>query len=105
MASDHEIKMRVLEHLSRKEESKTLIRYRFKTYSVDDPRPLIDLKEIQMPWWCSSWDGEMEYAICICYLPKEESLFKYWDDAFDIEQTEETEIVYTERFPKPKWIK
>ena len=32
-----------------------LKRYRFKTWSVDDPRPLIDLAPIKMPWWCSGF--------------------------------------------------
>ena len=30
-----------------------LVWYRFKTKAVDDYRPLIDMKEIQMPWWCT----------------------------------------------------
>ena len=77
------------------------IRYRFKTWSVDDPRPLIDLAPLKMPWWCSGY-GE-SYAIIICYLPAEEDLKKYWDDAFDIEEDEREEIVYTDRFPKPEW--
>lgn len=82
-----------------------LIRYRFKTKSVDDYRPLIDMKEIQMPWWCSGEAGDGSYAIIICYLPEDEELEKYWDDAYDIEYTSCEEITYTDRFPKPKWIK
>ena len=31
------------------------IRYRFKTESVDDPRPLIDMSKINMPWWCTGY--------------------------------------------------
>lgn len=87
------------------------IRYRFKTWSVDDPRPLIDLAPLKMPWWCSgigytegvdaAWSDE--YAIIICYLPAGEDLKKYWDDAFDIEEDEREEITYTDRFPKPEW--
>ena len=30
---------------------------------------------------------------------------KYWDDAYDIEYTSCDEITYTDRFPKPEWIK
>ena len=44
------------------------MRYRFKTKSIDDYRPLKDMKDIQCPWWCSG-EGE-DYAIIICYLPK-----------------------------------
>ena len=35
----------------------------------------------------------------------ENELEKYWDDAYDIEYTSCDEITYTDRFPKPEWIK
>ena len=54
-----------------------LVRYRFKTKSVDDYRPLIDMKNIQMPWWCSGEADDGSYAIIICYLPENEELEKY----------------------------
>lgn len=79
------------------------IRYRFKTKAIDDYRPLKEMKDIQMPYWCSGY-GE-DYAIIICYLPKETDLKEYWDDAYDIEEQEKEEITYTDRFPKPDWIK
>ena len=79
-----------------------LIKYRFKTKAIDDYRPLVDMKEIQMPWWCT---GEgIDYAVIICYLPEGENLKKYWDDAYDIEREKCNCIVYTDRFPKPDWI-
>lgn len=82
------------------------IRYRFKTHSVDDPRPLIDMSKINMPWWCTGYSGDDSYAIIVCYLPKDydKSIYYYWDDAFDVEKNEEEEITYTDRFPKPEWI-
>lgn len=80
-----------------------LTRYRFKTRSVEDYRPLLDMSKIQMPWWCSGHG--LDYAIIVCYLPKGEDLFKYWDDAFDIYQEDKDEIVYTDRFAKPSWIR
>jgi len=52
-----------------------LMRYRFKTKSVDDYRPLIDMADIQMPWWCTTYG--VEYVTIVCYLPKEEDLLKY----------------------------
>lgn len=77
-------------------------KYRFKTNAIEDYRPLIDMKNIQCPWWCS---GEgVDYAIIICYLPVNEDIFKYWDDAYDIDVEEVDEITYTSRFPKPDWI-
>lgn len=83
----------------------TLYKYRFKTKSVDDYRPLKDMTNIQMPYWCTGFDTENTYAIIICYLPTTEDLFDYWDDAYDIEKTIVYEIKYTDRFPKPTWIR
>ena len=79
-----------------------LMWYRFKTKSVDDYRPLIDMADIQMPWWCTG--SGMDYVIIVCYLPKHEALEKYWDDAYDIEFKRVSEITYTDRFPKPEWL-
>lgn len=76
------------------------IRYRFKTRAVDDYRPLIF--NPKYPWWCS---GETDkYAVIIAYLPKEESLLKYWDDAFDVDSEEKESIEFTDRFPKPDYF-
>lgn len=85
-------------------------RYRFKTKSVADPRPLIDLKGIQMPYWISGeiFDTNTFDIVAvriICYLPESEDLKKYWDDAFDIEVEDCESITYTGRFPKPDWLK
>ncbi len=82
-----------------------LRRYRFKTKSVEDFRPLIDMAEIQMPWWCTGSAMDDSYMIIVCYLPADEDLKKYWDDAFDVEYDECDEIIYTSRFTKPEWIK
>ena len=80
------------------------IRYRFKTRSVNDFRPLEDLAEIQMPWWCTGESDDGSYMTIVCYLPAGENLLRYWDDAFDIDADERHEITYTSRFPKPSWI-
>ena len=80
-----------------------MIWYRFKTHSVDDCRPLIDMTSIKMPWWCTGFDGDGSYAIIVCYLPKTEDLYKYWDDAYDIESKTVDAIQYTDRFQKPDW--
>ena len=81
-----------------------LVWYRFKTKSVDDVRPLIDMKDIQMPYWCTGYAGDDSYATIVCFLPKGEDLYKYWDDAYDIASDERDGITYTDRFPKPSWI-
>lgn len=81
-----------------------LVWYRFKTKAVDDYRPLVDMKDIQMPWWCTGMASDDSYAIIVCFLPKGEDLYKYWDDAYDIDSDERDGITYTDRFPKPDWI-
>lgn len=78
------------------------IRYRFKTKAIEDYRPLMDMSKIKCPWWCSG-EGD-DYVVIVCYLPKGEDLFKYWDDAYEIEAQEADSITYTDRFPKPEWL-
>lgn len=81
-----------------------MIRYRFKTNSVSDPRPIVDMALIKMPWWCTGFSCTTnEYATIVCYLPEGEPLYKYWDDAFDVEAENVGEIKYSDRFPKPEW--
>mgnify|MGYP003620840101 FL=1 len=79
-------------------------RYRLKTYAVTDNRPLIF--NPKYPWWCSGYgeDEKGEYSVIIVYLPKEEDLLKHWDDAFDVEFTEEESISFSDRFPKPSYF-
>ena len=75
-------------------------RYRFKTKSVKDERPLVF--NPKYPWWCSGTGNG--YAIIIAYLPSDADLFIYWDDAYDIDFTEEEEIIFTDRFSKPDYF-
>lgn len=81
-----------------------LVWYRFKTASVDDYRPITDMKEIGMPWWCTGCSADGSHVIIVCYLPEGEALSKYWEDAYDIDMEYRNEIKYSERFPKPKWL-
>ena len=78
-------------------------RYRFQTESVDDPRPLIF--NPKYPWWCTGYAGDESYATIVAYLPDEENLLNYWDDASDVDYTEEEEITFSGRFPKPEYFK
>lgn len=79
-------------------------RYRFKTYAVEDNRPLVF--NPKYPWWCSGYgeNNNGEFAIIIAYLPPDEDLKKYWDDAFDIDCDDVDEITFTSRFPKPNYF-
>ena len=79
-------------------------RIRFKT-RASDIRPLKDMiKELNMPWWCTGESAYGDYSIIVCYLPDDESLFDYWDDAYDIESEDVNEIKFTDRFPKPRMM-
>lgn len=75
-------------------------RYRFKTKISADYRPLVF--NPKYPWWCS---GENDAtAIIIAWLPINDDLLKYWDDASEVEYTEHEEIEFTSRFPKPDYF-
>ena len=76
-------------------------RYRLKTRSVDDYRPL--LFNESYPWWCSGFSGDDTYATIVCYLPIGEDLTKYWDDAFDIDVEYREGITFSDRFPRPNY--
>lgn len=76
------------------------LRYRFRTASIGDYRPL--LFNPKFPWWCSGQSDS--HATIIAWLPKGESLEKYWDDAEGIEFTEHEKIEFTGRFPKPDYF-
>ncbi len=77
------------------------VRHRFKTTSADDPRPITFPPP--GPWWCSGYAGDDSYAIVICYIPPSESIATYWPEAYDDESENKTEIIFTDRFPRPKW--
>jgi len=80
------------------------IRYRLKTKSVSDWRPLV--YDPRFPSWCSGYGGDEEagtaFAVIIIYLPEGEPLSKYYDDAFDVTADDSDCIVFTDRFPKSK---
>ena len=78
------------------------IRYRFKTYSFPDDRPLIF--NPKFPWWESGFASDESYAIIVAWLPEGKDLLKYWDDADDIESTEHDKIEFSDRFDKPDYF-
>ena len=76
------------------------VRYRFKTRSAEDYRPLVT--NTAMPWWCTGQDDES--AVIVAYLPELEALATYWDDAFDVEiEYYQSGPVFSGRFPRPNW--
>ena len=54
---------------------KRLIWYRFKTKAVKDYRPLVDMKHIGMPWWCTGIAGDNSYAIVAMDAPYDPEWF------------------------------
>lgn len=50
-----------------------LMRYRFKTRAVDDYRPLVDMKDIGMPWWCTGEAFDMIPVDRIKYILRRRS--------------------------------
>ena len=77
--------------------------YRFYTKSVDDPRPLI--YNPRYPYWVTGYSLDDNFSLSaatiVAYLPADENLFKYWDDAFNIASDECDKIEFTDRYPKP----
>lgn len=88
------------------EPAKKWRRYRLKTKAVADYRPL--MHDPRFPWWCSGHGviGGFDYAdsTIIVWLPYDEPVTKYWDDAFDVEFSEHEKIEFTDRFAKPEWF-
>lgn len=84
--------------------SKKWKRYRFKTYSVKDYRPL-KINEQKLVWWCTGTAGDNSYKTIVAYLDSKENLLEYWDDAEDIDFTEHDKIEFSSRFPKPDYFK
>ena len=76
-------------------------RYRFETKSVEDYRPL--KFNPCYPWWCSGYGDNT--ATIIAWLPDNEDLYQYWDDADNVDYQEHNEIKFSDRFPKPEYFK
>lgn len=77
-------------------------RYRFKTRAKDF-RPIIF--NPKYPWWNSGSgiDAKGNFSMIVAYLPFNEDLHEYWDDAEDVDFSEENEIKFTQRFDKPSY--
>jgi hypothetical protein len=81
------------------EANKKWMRYRFKTKSIKDYRPL--KFDPRYPWWCTGeGDG---HVIIVAYLPFEANLIEYWNDAYDIDFEGRDSIEFSSRFPKPEY--
>jgi hypothetical protein len=85
---------------SRKEAIMKWKRHRFTT-KAGDFRPTVFNKSY--PWWKSGETCDDGHAIIVAYLPADEPLEKYWDDAFDRTSQDCDDVTFTDRFPKPSY--
>jgi hypothetical protein len=84
------------------------IRHRFRTFSVDDPRPVTFPPP--GPYWITGEAGAGSYATIVAYFPaaSETGPRNFWPDT-DLDrwdgysQQEQNEIEFTSRFAKPGW--
>jgi hypothetical protein len=89
--------------LARTEREKAIMkwkRHRFTTKSKDF-RPIVF--NPSYPWWKSGETGREGYAIIVAYLPADEPLDRYWDDAFDRTEQACSGPSFTDRFPAPDY--
>jgi hypothetical protein len=77
-----------------------MIRARFKA-NYDDWRPV--KWPPPGPCWCSGTAGDESYSIVIAYAKDEDAIREFWPEAADIESEFRSEIVFTDRFPRPDY--
>jgi hypothetical protein len=77
-----------------------MIRARFKACE-EDYRPVN--WPVKHPFWCTGY-GE-GYSVVVAYADNEAEILKNWPEADDIDIEERAEYTFTDRFPKPDWLK
>jgi hypothetical protein len=77
-----------------------MIRCRFHC-NEEDPRPVN--WPIKHPYWVTGY-GE-GYAIVVAYADSEKEILKNWPDAKNLDSDLRGEYTFTDRFPKPEWLK
>ena len=58
------------------------------------------------PYWHTGlcWLDDKRYEnVIAAYVRSLDQVTEYWPEATDIDVTEQDEITYTDRFPKPDW--
>ena len=73
-------------------------KYKFKT-NIADYRP--KMYNSNFPWWKTG--GDDESTDITVWLPTEQKLSNYWEDAYSVSHSTHEEIVFTERTPQPEW--
>lgn len=79
-----------------------MIRVCFKA-NHDDPRPV--KWPVKHPFWITGCAGDGSYSTVVSYADNEQYILDNWPEA-EITSTRPAEnYVFTDRFPKPDWLK
>lgn len=78
--------------------STPFVRHRFHARE-SDPRPVTFPPP--GPYWVTGYGDD--YAVVVAYLPPGVAVTTFWPEASNIDSEEVSEILFTERFPKPTW--
>lgn len=80
-----------------------MIRARFKA-NIQDPRPV--RYPPPHPWWVSGTVGDNSACIVVAYADSEAQILELWPEAkeIDVMQDDRAEYLFTDRFPRPRWM-
>lgn len=78
-----------------------MLRVRFKVLNPDY-RPI--KWPIPHPYWCTGYDF-YDAAILVAYADSVEQILELWPDAENIITEEVDAYSFSNRFPKPDWLK
>ena len=79
-----------------------MIRVRFEA-NPDDPRPIH--WPVKHPYWITGHAGDNSYSVVVSYADDEKYILDNWPDAKNLDVREVGGYVFTDRFPKPEWLK
>lgn len=76
-----------------------MLRVRFKA-NAEDYRPVT--WPIKHPYWCTGYSGDN--SIIVAYADSEDEILELWPEAQELDVTEVSQYLFTDRFPKPDWF-
>lgn len=78
-----------------------MLRVRFTT-SAEDYRPVN--WPIRHPYWCTGYTSRDD-AVIVSYADDEAYIMENWPEAEDLDVDVVEGYVFTDRFPRPDWLK
>jgi hypothetical protein len=54
------------------------------------------------PFWCTGYGDD--YSVVVAYADNEDQILEFWPEATEIDVNEAQDYLFTDRFPKPKWL-